>query len=309
VLVKADWAQFGETVERPQLRVLLDGNRLTTFFVPLRYVSVHEGKDAAEELAGEAIIASTLEGSGLHVLTMPEMSKFVIAHTDEAKLMGSEAVDGIECQKFEVVYSGLKLHMWLGPVENPLLRQLSETTVISQDEKSKLTSSRISKLSWVTDRQIPDHEFQLNLPENSRRVDNILQALSEVQKQSPVGKPAPEIALVNTQGKAVKPAEWKGRKVTLVFWASWMNNPETALQYASKLNADTKADEAIYLVNVGETPDKISELLKQVSGLPENLFDQDDDLAIELRLNGIPSVVEIDATGIIRKISNTFDSK
>jgi thiol-disulfide isomerase/thioredoxin len=181
--------------------------------------------------------------------------------------------------------------------------------VISQDEKSKLTSSRISKLSWVTDRQIPDHEFQLNLPENSRRVDNILQALSEVQKQSPVGKPAPEIALVNTQGKAVKPAEWKGRKVTLVFWASWMNNPETALQYASKLNADTKADEAIYLVNVGETPDKISELLKQVSGLPENLFDQDDDLAIELRLNGIPSVVEIDATGIIRKISNTFDSK
>lgn len=309
VLVKADWAQFGETVERPQLRVLLDGNRLTTYFVPLRYVSVHEGKDAAEELAGEAIIDSTLEGSGLHVLTMPEMSQFVIAHTDEAKLIGSEAVDGIECQKFEVVYSGLKLTMWLGPVEKPLLRQLSETTVISQDEKSKLTSSRISKLSWVTDQQIPDQEFQLQLPENSRRVDNILQALSEVQKQSPVGKPAPEIVLINSQGKPVKPAEWKGRKVTLVFWASWMNDPETALKHASKLNADKKADESIYLINVGETAEKISELLKQVSGLPENLFDQDDDLAIELRLNGIPSIVEISDSGAIKTISPGLSSK
>jgi len=308
-LIKADWAQFGETAERPQLRVLLDGNRLTTYFVPLRYVSVHEGKDAAEELAGEAIIASTLEGSGLHVLTMPEMAKFVIAHTDEAKMVGTEAVDGIECQKFEVVYSGLKLHMWLGPIENPLLRQLSETTVISQDEKSKLTSSRISKLSWVTDQQIPDQEFQLPLPENSRHVENILQALSEVQKQSPVGKPVPEIELINSEGKSIKPIDWKNRKVTLVFWASWINHPESALKHAAKLNGEKKADESVYLINVGETPEKISDLIKQVPGLPENLFDREDDLAIELRLNGIPSIVEISDSGSIKTISPGLSSK
>lgn len=35
VLIKADWGQFGESAERPQLRVLLDGTRLTTFFCPL----------------------------------------------------------------------------------------------------------------------------------------------------------------------------------------------------------------------------------------------------------------------------------
>lgn len=111
MLIKADWAQFGEAVERPQLRVLLDGTRLTTFFVPTKLVSLHEGKNAAEELAGEAIIASSLESSGLHVLTMPEMARFVIAHTEEAKLVGTESVDGIECQKFEVAYGGMRLNL------------------------------------------------------------------------------------------------------------------------------------------------------------------------------------------------------
>jgi hypothetical protein len=304
VIIKADWAQFGESAERPQLRVLLDGNRLTTFFVPTRLVSVHEGKDAAAELAGEAIIASTLEGSGLHVLTMPEMAKFVIANTEEAKLDGTEAVGDVDCQKFEVHFSGLRLHMWLGPVERPLLRQLAETTVISQDEKSKakLTSSRVSKISWSLDQEIPDSEFQLQLPENARRVDDILQAISRGQQESAEGKPVPDAQLKLADGKAFSSMQFKGKPVTLIFWASWANDPQATLQHAAKINAARKPGEAVYLVNVGETPEKAADLLKTVKDLPESLFDTEEDLTIELRLKAVPAMVEISPSGNVTGI-------
>ena len=309
VLIKADWAQFGESAERPQLRVLLDSNRLTTFFVPSRLVSVHEGKKAAEVLAGEAIIASTLEGSGLHVLTMPEMAKFVIAHTDEAKLAGTEVIEGVTCQKFDVVYSGLHLHMWLGPVERPLLRQLAETTVITPDPKNKLTSSRVSKISWELDKTIPDSEFQLPLPENSRRVDDILEAVSQAQQQPVEGKPVPAAELKLADGKSVKTSEFKGKSVKLLFWASWINDPQTILQHAAKLNAARKEGEALYLVNMGETPEKVADLLKSVKDLPECLFDIEEDLTIDLRLQAVPAVVEIDQAGLTRTILYSFGGK
>lgn len=309
VLVKADWAQFGETAERPQLRVLLDGNRLTTFFVPTRLVSIHEGKDAAAELAGEAIIASTLEGSGLHVLTMPEMAKFVIAHTEEAKLQGTEAIGGVDCQKFEVNFSGLRLQMWLGPVERPLLRQLAETTVISPNPKSKLTSSRVSKLSWQLDQEIPDQEFQLPLPENSRRVDDILQAISQGQQQSPEGKPVPDVALKLADGKSISTKDFKGKSVTLVFWASWVNNPEAALKHAAQLQAARTEGQSVYLVNVGETPEKVADLLKSVKDVPESLFDSEEDMAIDLRLKAVPAVVELDKSGNVTSVKFSVPQK
>jgi hypothetical protein len=307
VLIKADWGQFGETTERPQLRVLLDGDRLTTYFVPTKLVSTHEGTNAAEMLAGEAIIASTLEGSGLHVLTMPDMAKFVIAHTDEARLLGNETIDNVECQKFEVTYSGLKLQMWMGPINRPLLRQLSESTIIAQDEKSKLISSRLSKISWRLDQEIPDTEFQLPLPENSRKVANILEAVSQGQQESPTGKPLPEVSLKNGDNKELKTKGLKGKSITLVFWASWINSPESVLKHAAKLNTARKEGETVYLVNVGETPEKVADLLKTVKDLPESLFDSEEDLAIDLRLKGIPAVVNLNEQLIVKSVKNSLD--
>lgn len=309
VLIKADWAQFGESAERPQLRVLLDGTRLTTYFVPGRLVCEHKGKNAAEVLAGEGIIASTLEGSGLHVLTMPEMAKFVISHTDEAKLAGHEVIEGVACQKFDVVYSGLHLQMWLGPVDQPLLRQLAETTVISADPKNKLSSSRVSKISWSLDKAIPDSEFQLPVPENSRRVDDILEAISLAQQQPVEGKPVPAAELKLADGKSIKTSDFKGKSVKLLFWASWINDPQTILQHAAKLNAARKDGEALYLVNVGETPEKVADLLKSVKDLPECLFDIEEDLTIDLRLQAVPAVVEIDQSGLTRTILYSFGGK
>ena len=303
MLIRADWAQFGESAERPQLRVLLDGTRLTTFFVPSRLVSFHEGKDAAEELAGEAIIASTLESSGLHVLTMPDMAKFVLAHTDEAKLAGTEVVDGIECRKFEVAYSGMRLNLWMGPESQPLLRKLSESTVITRDDKSQLTSSRTSVLSWSVNKEIPDSEFQLPLPEKTSRVDNILQALSEPPKEPVIGRPLPDSVLTDIKGVVVKPSAWKGSQVTLVFWASWMNSPEETLRHAAKLNENKKPQESVYLVNVGEQPAKVADLLQSVKGLPNCIFDTEDDLLVYLSLKAIPAIVILNNDTTLKSIT------
>ncbi len=303
VLIKADWGQFGESAERPQLRVLLDGTRLTTFFVPSRLVSFHEGKDAAEELAGEAIIASTLESSGLHVLTMPEMAKFVLAHTEEAKLAGTEAIDGIECRKFEVAFGGMRLNLWLGPESQPLLRKLSETTILTSDGKGQLTSSRTSVLSWSVDKEIPDSEFQLAVPDKSTRVENILQALSEPPKKPVQGRPLPETMLTDHKGQSVRPSAWKGMQVTLVFWASWMNNTEETLKYAAKLNEAKKPEEMVYLVNAGESPAKIADMLRSVKGLPDCIFDAEEDLLIYLSLKAIPSVVVLNNDNTVKSMT------
>lgn len=309
ILIKADWGQFGESEERPQLRVLLDKMRLTTFFVPSKLVSIHDGNDVAEELAGEAIIASTLESSGLHVLTMPDMAKFVLAHTDEAKLAGTEVIDGIECRNFEVAYSGMRLNLWMGPQDRPLLRKLSETTILKRDGSAELISKRTSVLSWSLDKEISDSEFQLSLPEKSIHVENILHSLSEPSKQLITGRPLPDSVLTDKEGEIVKPTAWKGKQVTLLFWASWINSPEETLRHAAELNETSKPEELVYLVNVGESPAKVEDLLQSVKGLPDCIFDAEDDMLVYLSLKAIPAIVVLNKDTTLKSITLGLPAK
>lgn len=73
------------------------------------------------------------------------------------------------------------------------------------------------------------------------------------------------------------------------------------------MNKTRKEGETVYLVNVGETPEKVADLLKTVNDLPESLFDSEEDLAIDLRLKGIPAIVNLNEQRIVKSVKNSLD--
>lgn len=308
-LIEADWAQFGEPDERPYLRALLDGRKLTTVFVPMNLFSIHTGQKADERLSQDSIITSTLNGSGLDVLLRPEMTRFVISHTDEAKFLGEETTGGVICRKFEAFFAGHQVVMWIGPEDKPLMRKLSETREIEATGETRLTSTRTSTLDWKTAEEIPAETFRLEVPGNAREVTNILETISSEASRTAVGSQLPEIALTTMKGDGRKTSEWKGRAMTIVFWASWMNAPETVLKAVAKMRSESKSPDDIVLVNVGENPAKIRAILDAIPGLPECLIDPEEDLTLGIRIKGIPSFVRIDTEGKVVELNTGLPAK
>ncbi len=308
-LIEADWAQFGEPDERPYLRALLDGRKLTTVFVPMNLYSIHTGEKADERLSRDSIITSTLNGSGLDVLLKPEMTRFVISHTDEAKYLGEETTEGVICRKFEAFFAGHQVVMWIGPEDKPLMRKLSETREIEATGGTRLTSTRTSTLHWKTADEIPAETFRLEVPGKAREVTNILETISSEASRTAVGSQLPEIALMTMKGDRRMTSEWKGRAMTIVFWASWMNAPETVLKAVAKMRSESKSPDDIVLVNVGENPLKIRAILDGIPGLPECLIDPEEDLTLGIRIKGIPSFVRIDTEGKVVELNTGLPGK
>jgi len=297
--VMADWAQLGESQERPTLRVACDGRKLTTYFVPGRLYSECSGPDIAAQLARTGIIASTLSGSGLDVLTRPDMRSVVLRQTSAAESLGKEQVNGVETVKFRVVYAGQELLMWIGPAAQPLLRRLEQTTVLTPAAGRTLTSRRRADHHWSTDMSIPDEAFHLAIPDGVQRVDDILEALTDPSSTTPVGKTAPALTLTDLGGRQVMPTGTKGKPIILIFWATWAPKTDATLKQIASLARALSDRATLFAVSTGDHAERVRERTRGIDGLPTLLLDPGDASAVALGLKGVPSVVVIRADGVI----------
>ncbi len=300
--VMADWAQLGEAQERPSLRVACDGRKLTTYFVPGRLYSEYSGPDIPAQLGRTAIIASTLSGSGLDVLTRPDMRAFVLGQASTAELLGREVLKGVDTVKFRVVYAGQEMLMWIGPNDQPLLRCLEQTLVLTPSDGQKLASHRIAELTWSQEIALPDQAFTLAIPVGVEKVDDIYTALTGQTSSTLVGKKAPTMTLVDLGGKNIAPLAITSKPVVLVFWATWAPNTTETLKQIAALTRVVGDHATLFAISVGDTASKVNEHIKGIEGLPTVLLDPADTSALAFGLEGVPSVVVIGTDGVIKGI-------
>ncbi len=86
---------------------------LSTTGLP-RSTPVTRVRNPAGQIARTLIIPKVLEGSGLEILTRPDMRDHVLRETTEAKRIGTENVDGIATEHFRVDWHGAVLDLWIG---------------------------------------------------------------------------------------------------------------------------------------------------------------------------------------------------
>ena len=116
-----------------------------------------------------------------------------------------------------------------------------------------------------------------------------------------VGQPAPDFQLPDLDGKTVKLSDFKGQPVWINFWATW----------CPPCRAETPDVEAAYeqnhprgltllAISVGEDAATVRTYVKSAGMTSTVLLDSSEAVASRYGVNGFPTHLFIDKTGVIR---------
>ena len=115
-----------------------------------------------------------------------------------------------------------------------------------------------------------------------------------------VGKPAPTFKLTSLDGKTIDLAALKGKPVVLDFWATWCPPCRKLTPAIQALHKD-KGDKVVILGLARDEADAVRQYTKE-NGVTITQVIAPDDLAQTYGVDGIPTTVFIDKTGIVRDV-------
>ncbi|MDH4202534.1 MAG: TlpA family protein disulfide reductase [Phycisphaerae bacterium] len=117
-----------------------------------------------------------------------------------------------------------------------------------------------------------------------------------------VGKPAPELKMVDLDGKIHRVSRLKGKKTILDFWATWCPPCKKAVPDLIKLRTDSKESELVIIGLSDEPTDTLSPFVKEYKINYPIVADAKDLPAPYSQVTVIPTVFLIDSKGIIQDV-------
>jgi thiol-disulfide isomerase/thioredoxin len=130
-----------------------------------------------------------------------------------------------------------------------------------------------------------------------------LRARAADEPASLKGKPAPEIALKNLDGKDLKLSDFKGKVVVVDNWATWCPPCRESLPHLQKVSADkTLSDKGlvVWAVDIKEDKDTVSKFLKENKYSFNVLMDEKGDMLKNYFISGIPTTMIIGRDGTVK---------
>ena len=102
------------------------------------------------------------------------------------------------------------------------------------------------------------HDFDGATPYHAQGVEQLYRHIAEVRLESlqfaPIGKPAPEIAGIDLDGKPMALSEYRGKVVVVSFWATWCSPCMKLIPHEREL-AEKFAGESFAIVGVNADDD------------------------------------------------------
>jgi thiol-disulfide isomerase/thioredoxin len=114
------------------------------------------------------------------------------------------------------------------------------------------------------------------------------------------GKPAIDFSLTDLQGRTHSLSSMRGKTVLLDFWATWCGPCRMTMPQVAKIHAEYK-DRGVEVmsINVGEPAAKAADYIAKNGYAFTTLLDKDREVSTSYRVNGIPTLIVIDASGTI----------
>ncbi|MGH7731690.1 MAG: redoxin domain-containing protein [Candidatus Eiseniibacteriota bacterium] len=112
------------------------------------------------------------------------------------------------------------------------------------------------------------------------------------------GKPAIDFSLNDLHGRPHSLSDLRGKTVLLDFWATWCGPCRITMPQVAKIHAEYK-DRGVEVmsINVGESAKRAGDYMAKNGYAFTTLLDEEREVAASYRINGIPTLIVIDAAG------------
>src|SRR5262245_14949869 len=112
------------------------------------------------------------------------------------------------------------------------------------------------------------------------------------------GKPAIDFTLKDLKGRPRSLKSLRGKTVLLDFWATWCGPCRITMPQVAKIHEQYKSKGVeVISINIGESAKKAGDYITKNGYAFSTLLDEDRTVATQYRVNGIPTLVVIDASG------------
>lgn len=292
-----------ETGER-QFLCISDGRAITRYYRPAQLYSRHEASVATlDDLSHDAMTLQTLSGSGVEFLVRPQFRAQLIAQITQVDDVGPEQLNGQQVNHFRLAMIDQRVFdLWFTTGAEPILAKMVTTTNIPIDAQRTFSLVTTSTFEWKIGGPHPSGTFQLQLPPEARRVNDLLAALQEGDVAQLLGQPAPKLELTDVNGARVNLADDLGRRVVvLIVWASWcapsrdgMGSLNEFVELCERQNA------RVYAINLGEAADVVRQTVAETGFRGPVLVDARSESLAAYKMGSLPTTILIGQDGTVQ---------
>lgn len=202
---------------------------------------------------------------------------------------------------------------------NHMMQQMADMHWDDDDEDEEIQDAidsyekfeMIVKLRDVTtNEEIPEQRFVFADAEDLDKVDEFSFMRGQIGSQAVlIGDPAPAFTAATLEGEELSLNDLQGKVVLLDFWALWCGPCVQALPHVQKI-ADHFDSESVVVLGVNRDPydseERINRLLEKREISFGHVLDPEGEVASLYHVTGIPSMILIDAEGVVQEVGVGF---
>jgi len=289
--------------EPGQLICVSDGRTMTRYYKPKKIYSQQPVSGDHDDIPHDAFTMQTLTGSGVDFLIRPRFRADLIAQITGVEFKGEETIRGARTRHFFVqLINDRTYDVWFQTGDQPLLMRVDSSYRIPIREGETFELNVSNAFSWKVGESLPPNVFQLKLPRDAHKVNDLLTALQQGDIEQLLGKKAPTVRLQDLDGHTVDIASHRGRNVVvLILWASWcapsVNDMASLNQFISGYQ---DKGVAIYAVNLGESKNVVAQAIRQRTYSGPVLLDPQATTLRTFGIGAIPATVLISKEGTVQ---------
>ena len=284
---------------KPEFVVCYHDSKLVRYSPIVDKYSSVTTDDPRNELQTCTLTHGILEMGAVSFLVMPNAGDTVISELAHVRQFQED--DGREHFELTMI-DGRHIDVWFNSGDAPLPVEVRNTVTTAIGNDLKMETVRHSKLVWERDVDMPEDTFKFQPPESATMVEDLTASIAGRGTEDLIGKPLPELGLVDMEQKATSLDKVK-QPMLLYFWGTWaapsVEQIPSILQFADKLKSQGVR---VIAVNVADSNERLQAFIKANKIKGEVLQDHDGNAAHELRLSHLPAVVLVDAENNVKAI-------
>jgi peroxiredoxin len=293
------------------LTVYCDGKKLVQYLPILkRYAITDAPKEFAEMTDVGVPLKPTILGStGVVIPTgNAQYFKTLMEGVTGSKYFGIEKIGATSCDHLRFTQESVTWDVWIAAGSQPVIEQLVLDLSKEVGDEPNTAKYTVRFTDWNVAPKFKDSDFEFKKPAGADEVDELI---GPEPPHPLVGKAAPEFKTTDLNGHPFELKKYLGKNVILLdFWATWCGPCMMAMPKVDAV-AEKFADKGLIFraVNGGEDADTIKSFLKHSNLKPPVVLDQDNSIAQDYQVDGIPQLVLIGKDGKVQVVHQGYSEE